>query len=68
MTEFPPMEQGDRVWVWFCSSDGRAVEVSNIDEAEFDWPGTCRACGDDLKGPFEYRLAMLPSTGGEDRG
>lgn len=57
-----PIDQGDRVWVWFCSRDGRAVEVSNIDPAEFDWPGVCRACGAALSVPVEYVLPQ-PESG-----
>jgi hypothetical protein len=48
------LERGDRVWVWFCSADGRAVEVSNIDPDEFNWPGKCRACGAPLEGPISF--------------
>jgi hypothetical protein len=56
----PLIDQGDRVWVWFCTKDGRAVEVSNIDQEEFDWPGECRTCRAPLNGPHEYLLSTPP--------
>jgi hypothetical protein len=57
----PLIGQGDRVWVWFCTKDGRAVEVSNIDPEEFSFPGKCRGCGAALSKPHEYVLPTQPS-------
>jgi len=55
-SDSPTLDQGTRVWVWFCGEDGRAVEVSNIDPDEFSFPGRCRACDAPLSKPREYVL------------